>query len=526
MSGPRVITEELGGSALARAAQRGELPQWYVARPTSTNAWRAYLRDVASKHATRDWYEPLAPAIAATGEAAARVRRVVDSGGVVISTGQQAALFGGPLYTLIKAIGALGFADALESATGVATVVVFWAATDDADYDEASWASVAVAGGLRTLRLSPAPRAGAPMSEMPMPGVERLVAELAQACGSVSNVDALDSVRDLYTSRVTLGDAYVGQLRVLLEPLGIAVLDASQEAVRRAAAPVLSRALTAAAPLESALRERYEAIAGARFTPQVEHLPGLSLVFATEGRGEKRRLPVTDAANVLGRHAIETLSPNVLLRPIVERFIMPSAAYLAGPGELAYFAQVHAAADALEVPRPLPVPRWSATILEPRIERLLERLGVRRDDFRDRHAVESRLARGALPEDVAGSLRELRQDLEADVAALEVVDRDNLVPPASLQGLRRSLLHRLERMERRYLAAVKRRESALMRDIATAAASLYPNGMRQERVLNFVPFLARYGAPLLVQLRSEATLHAMTLVGASTGMSASVPERV
>src|SRR5205085_3135367 len=107
-----------------------------------------------------------------------------------------------------------------------------------------------------------------------------------------------------------------------------------------------------------------------------------------------------------------------------------------------------------------------------------------------------RLARNKLPEEVATAVHELRRTIESGVAAVEIVDRDNLVPPASLQGLRRSLLHRLERAERRYLTAVKRRESELMRDVATAAASLHPNGIRQERVLNFVPFLARYGRPL------------------------------
>ncbi|HKN67257.1 MAG TPA: bacillithiol biosynthesis BshC, partial [Gemmatimonadaceae bacterium] len=103
----------------------------------------------------------------------------------------------------------------------------------------------------------------------------------------------------------------------------------------------------------------------------------------------------------------------------------------------------------------------------------------------------------------------------ADVTALERADRDGLVPPASVEGLRRSLLHRLERTERRYIAGVKRREDALMRDIATAAAGLYPNGKRQERVLNWVPFLARYGQPFMELMRDEASRHAATLIGTS-----------
>ena len=523
---PRVITEDLGGSPLVLAALRGELAQWYTSSPRTAGDWLRHLDAIRASYRDDAWLTRLEPAIAAQGVARARLDRVVAAGGVVVSTGQQAALFGGPLYTIVKALAALGVADALERATGIATVVVFWAATDDADYEEARAAHLAVTGGLRTITLPPAPQAGIPMSEMPMPGVAQLVDELAQACGSASSPEALEVVRACYTSASSLGMAYVRQLRAVLEPLGIAVLDAAHAAVRHAAAPVLTRALEKAGAVEQALVDRYAAIEKAGFNAQVEHVPGLSLVFMTEEGGEKRRLPIGSAREGIAAPA-ERLSPNVLLRPVVERSIMPSAAYIAGPGELAYFAQVSAVADALALPWPLALPRWSATVLEPRIERVLARLEITRDELRDRHRVERRLAKTRLPAELADVLRRLREDVESDVAALERADRDPLVPPASVQGLRRSLLHRVERAERRYIAGVKRREDALMRDIATAAAGLYPNGMRQERVLNWVPFLARYGQPFMERLREEATRHAAALIGVSAGERASaVAERV
>jgi len=366
------------------------------------------------------------------------------------------------------------------------------------------------------------------MSHMPMPGVEQLVAELAAASGSVVEPRPLELVRECYTSRETLGSAYLRLLRGLLEPVGIAVLDASHPALRRSAIPVLSRALERAAVLERTLRERYEAIRSGGYQPQVEHLPDLSLVFAEQASGEKQRIAVREASSA-AQAAPETLAPNVLLRPIVERFIMPSAAYIAGPGELAYFAQVSAVADALDVPCPLPLPRWSAMVLEPRVERLLGRLGLHREELRDAHAAETRLARAALPEPVAEALRALRQDLESDVAALEVADRDGLVPSASLQGVRRWVLHRIERLERRYVAAVKRQESQMMLDVATVRGALYPDGKSQERVLNFIPFLARYGPSLVDAMRGEAVKHAGAVIDAGKapfGADVPIAERV
>ena len=320
-----------------------------------------------------------------------------------------------------------------------------------------------------------------------------------------------------------MGEAYLRLLRALLEPLGIAVVDASHPALREMAAPVLRSALERADDLERALRARSDSIRAAGYMPQVEHLPDLTLVFAEESDGEKRRIPLREAASHL-RSPPVALGPNVLLRPVVERFIMPSACYVAGPGELAYFAQVGSVADALQLSRPLPVPRWSATILEPRIERLLGRLGVSREELRNREAIETRLARAALPTAGADALRSLRHDLQRDLSDLQSADRDKLVPAASLEGIRYWTEHRLDRLERRYAAAVKRRESQLMQDVATAAAALYPNGKPQERVLNFIPFLARYGPQLVETMRAEALKYARALIGAGT--SEPVTERV
>src|SRR4051794_11581810 len=157
---PRIITEALGGSALAIAAQRGELSQWYARLPRSAGDWQKHLDEVRGSQRDGAWLTRLGPAIDARGAARARLDRVVAAGGVVVSTGQQAALFGGPLYTIVKAIGALGVADALERMTGIPTAIVFWAATDDADYEEARAAHFAVTGGRRTRSLPPAPRAG------------------------------------------------------------------------------------------------------------------------------------------------------------------------------------------------------------------------------------------------------------------------------------------------------------------------------------------------------------------------------
>jgi bacillithiol synthase len=511
----QVITEPLGGPALSVAAQEGTAPAaWYANRPESVSDWRSRLEETAGGSAGSDWATALAPALQASGAAAERIR-VASERGVVITTGQQPGLFGGPIYTLSKAITALALADELEGQSGIPVAPVFWAATDDADFQEARWTKVAVEGGLERLEIQESPPPGTPMSAVPLGDLGAQIDALQRASGSASFADALRTVRETHRPAATVGSAYVALLRALLEPLGVAVLDASHPSVRRCGSGILREALRRAPELALALQARTNELRAAAFEPQVVDTPELSLVFGARN-GIKRRIPVSDAPTIARSADAAALSPNVLLRPVLERAVLPTVAYAAGPAELAYFAQVSAVADALGVERPLAVPRWSCTIVEPHVQRILDRLGVDRTDLLGPQALEGKLARAALPQSVTGALSRLRDTIERVAASLSAdPDADSLVPTAAVSGAKGSLLDRLQRLERRYVAAVKRREDQVMRDVATARAYLYPDGARQERELNFIPTLARQGPHLWSMMREAAGTHARTLIGGS-----------
>ena len=517
---PVVLSEALGGSALSRAARAGQLGQWYPRTPRGAE-WSDYTARVRAS-VSPSWYDDLAPAIAARGAAAARLERAATHG-IVVTTGQQPGLFGGPLMTLVKALTARALADALQDVTHMPVAPLFWAATDDADFDEAAVVSVALDGGARELRLEVRAPAGTPMTRVPLDQLEidTLGTLLRDACGSAPHGDFLGRVFDAYRGGTTVGDAYVTLLRGLLEPLEIGVLDASHPALARAAAPTIGRAARAADTVAQAVRRRDADIVAAGFMPQVEEVKGLSLVSLNSG-GIKRRLPIGEAATLSAIPRGDVLSSNVLLRPVVERTIMPTAAYLGGPGEVAYFAQVSAVAQALDLPVPLVLPRWSGTILEPRIQRTLDDLGVGPDALVDPHALEGRIARERLPVETVAALSALRRDLDADVEKVRRAGT-GLVADAVLDGLRRSLEHHLERLDRRIIAAAKRRESDLMRSIATARGALYPDGVRQERKLAYAPFLARYGAGLLDQLLEAARVHTRALVTGGPALASPAP---
>ena len=271
--------------------------------------------------------------------AAEHLARVAAHGGVVVTTGQQPGLFGGPIYTWSKAFSALTLARELERQTGIPTASVFWAATDDADYVEASYTVVAHNGGSLRISVSQDRASGTAMSITSLGDVSAQFAALAKAAGSSIDHEPLDLLRNAYTPSATIGSAYLTLLRAVLEPLGMAVLDASHPSVRVAAEPTLRNALQNATSIRDALAERSRAIEAAGYRSQVQPVLNLSLVFRTDTTGVRTRVSLKDARDVDAHADAADLGPNVLLRPVVERQILPTVTYVAGPSELAYFFQ-------------------------------------------------------------------------------------------------------------------------------------------------------------------------------------------
>lgn len=508
---PRVITQPLTGNPLAAAAIAGGAASgWYEPQPRDVTAWRERLEATRSDIGA-GWLARLDPAIEATGKAKERLESVAGGRGVVVTTGQQPGLFGGPIYSLSKALTALALADSLQQSTGIPVAPVFWAATDDTDFREASSTVVSVPGGAQLLRIDHSQPLGRPMSAMPLGDASPELEALARAAGSTIDRTPIELLERFYTPEATIGSAYVAFIRALFAPLGIAVIDASHSATRAAAKPVLSAALQKADEIAAAVIARTRELETAGFTPQVQDVPGLSLVFSAASGGRKR-VPIKGA----GKHSrSDDLGPNVLLRPIVERAILPTATYIGGPAEIGYFAQISPIADTLGVTRPAIVPRWSCVIIEPHVEKILDKLHLLPEDLRDPHEAEARVARARLPKIVIEELNATRAVLDERLDALAgaIVEEKAPVAPAVTGGLRANLTRRLDRFERRLIAAAKKQHAEIMQEIGTARGSLYPLGKPQERALNFVPLLARYGPMLRDEMLAGARAHTERLLG-------------
>lgn len=501
-----VLSTPIAGTPLTRPAIEGSESPWFAARPRDSEGWLRRGDSLRRNLLTTDWTRDLAPALNASGRAAENLARAASSG-FAVTTGQQPGLFGGPLYTWWKALSALALAARLESSIGQPVVPIFWAATDDSDFAEASHTVVPSADGAERITIQMDAEPGIPLSALPLGNVEEQLVKLERSAGSAANADVLRIVRDAYAPGASVGGAYVALLRRLLEPLGIPVLDASHPSVRVAAHPLLVRAIEDAQPIEDALTARTRDLKAAGHSAQVKLVKGRSLVFR-EHHGKRDRVKVRDTDSGSTSYAPGSLSPNVLLRPVVECAIIPTLAYLGGPAEIAYFAQSSAVAESLGAVTPLVAPRWSGFVMEQRVQKILERHSLTVEDFRDPHMVESRMARESLPASFRSGITELRDATGRITHDLAGTDAADLAAPGVLDGLKRSVNHRIDRLERRMAAAVKRQGNDALRDAAVARGFLFPFGVPQERALNLIPLLARNGSELFEAVLGEARKHA------------------
>ncbi len=460
------------------------------------------------------------------GEARERLESALAGDGLVITTGQQPQLFGGPLYVLYKAMTAIRVAATLEKRWGIPCLAVFWVAGDDHD-----WPEVASIGfldrdeRLRRLEL-PAPADGAGRSVGPalLPaGVAELTHDFLD---SLETQEAgrpwLDVLRDQYAPGRSFTEAFIGAAASWLDGLPIAFLDSAHAEVRRAATPFFRRVLEQRGRVDEALIRGTSAVARLGYRPQLTQTGGAIPVFreGPEGRYRLRGTsgPIqidplgtsTDVAGVIAEMAAEPdrYSPSAALRPVLESWLLPVGATVLGPGEIAYWSQIGPLFELLGVPMPIVQPRDSWSVIETRITRLLEKTGVSADELRDGGTgAAAGVVERSRPRSVEEALLETEDRIEEAFGALEQAVAADLPGLRSAVGKSRSQSFASLASLRKTLDRMTRdREGATLGQVQRAAANLYPDGNAQERALAVWVYLARHGDRFLEAVRT-ASLH-------------------
>lgn len=450
-------------------------------------------------------------------EARAAAASLADEQTVAIVTGQQAGLFGGPLYTLLKAITTLQLAARVTETLGTPAVGVFWIDAEDHDWDEvASCTVLDRALEPRTVTLPRPLGAGEkPVALVALDGVRDTLAALGELLAPTEFTPALlEGLTELYAPGRSLVEAFGRWLERLLGPRGLVLFDAADPAAKPLVAPIFERELQAPG-LTTELAERAGAELVRRgYHAQVSSPPDSVAVFhLMDGlrRPIRRRGPdfaigeaIYPAATLReeARRQPERFSPNVLLRPIVQDTLFPTVCYVAGPNELAYQAQLKEVYAHFGVPMPLIYPRASVTILDAAAARFLARYQLPLEALRPQdEAALNRLLEAQLPPTVFEKLAQAQQAVRERMA--EVIAAIPAIDP-TLDRVARTTLgrmeHDLETLHDKIIHAAKRRNETLRRQFRHAQAQAFPDGHPQERVVGFVYFLNRYGPALIDRL--------------------------
>jgi bacillithiol biosynthesis cysteine-adding enzyme BshC len=455
-------------------------------------------------------------------EARAATSILRDPKSVAIVTGQQAGLFGGPLFTLLKSLTALKLVEELRTKHGTPAVAVFWIDAEDHDWNEVSSCTV-LDSDLRakTITLPGPPGAGeCPVASVRLDdGVLKAIQDLESALPATEFTPPLLALlADAYRPGRGMTEAFGRWLETTLGSRGLIIFDSSDPAAKPLVGPVFARELEspektsqlAARAGAELVTLGYHAQVMPQDGPALFHLDGRRHAIRRDGNafvvGNERHLP--EALQKSASTDPAAFSPNVLLRPIVQDTLFPTVCYVAGPNELGYQAQLRAVFEHFGLPMPLYYPRASATVLDSAAARFLSRYELPLESLQPQDdGALNRLLESQLPPSVEGALEDALRAVDERMSALAIA-----VPALdpTLEGAVRSTLgkmqHDLKALHSKIIHAAKRRDETLRRQFDRARAQAFPGGHPQERTVGFVSFLARYGPSLVDRLDDELPL--------------------
>ncbi len=427
-------------------------------------------------------------------------------GTVAVVTGQQVGLFSGPAYTIYKALTAVKLAREL-TAQGTPAVPVFWLATEDHDFAEINhcWT---LSANSRPVKIE----ADGPLSSaQPVGGILLAAPPVGRLRETLEGLPFGEEIAGLAAQSYTPGATFGGAFRALLEGLlpgyGLLYVDPMLPVFRELAAPALRRALAIAPELTAKIKQRNAELDATGYHAQVHVEDTTSLVFLIE-QGRRIALRRHDgdylstgrkfSAAELAERAHE-LSPNALLRPVVQDSMLPTAAYVGGPAELAYLAQSEPVYQAILGRMPVVLHRSGFTLVDARSLKLLARYGLQPQDcFSGGDALRERIAATLVPPAMASAMNQAKaateKSLDALAASMNGFDSSLL---ATLQKSRRKMTYQLAKMERKIGRESLARERRSADDAQWLEALLYPEKHLQERLYTILPFLARHGLDLI-----------------------------
>jgi bacillithiol biosynthesis cysteine-adding enzyme BshC len=464
------------------------------------------------------------------------IEMLARPGSVAIVTGQQAGLFTGPLYTIHKALTVIKLAACLRD-QGVEAVPVFWIASEDHDYEEVNHLRIVdQEGHLKTIRYDACEHPqDAPVGRITLcDGIDATIKELVDQLPPSEFLPAIEQdLRESYAHGVGFAEAFARLMARVFRDYGVVLLDPLDEQLKQVAAPLYAEAIEKSADIAASLVERSRELEAAGYHAQVHVSEDMVPLFIMEedrrvamhqegGRfyvkGSDRSFDKHELVELAGR-CPNCFSPNVSLRPVVQDYLLPTAAYIGGPAEVAYFAQLRAVYETLGRQEPCVLPRASLTMVEGRHQKTMKKYDLKLSDFFEGlHPVVAKVVEQSLDREAANAFAQTERLFDEQLNRLsEALRKTDPTLGASIKRAQAKILYQIEHLRTRFIHASAHRETSTYRQLERAYATLFPEKNLQERELNIFYFLSRYGPSLINELYAAADIgysnHQMVYIG-------------
>src|SRR6266481_2080058 len=442
----------------------------------------------------------------------------LEKGAVAVVSGQQVGLFSGPAYSIYKALTAIQIAEELTRG-GIPAVPVFWMATEDHDLNEVRHSTWFDRGKLVRFEL-PAAEEGRPVGRIPLGAqIEPLVQEAAEWLLNQGSDLLAQYLTESYGPEETYGSAFGKLFARLFAQHGLILMDPLDAGLHKIAAPLYQHALADRDGLNEKLLQRGKDLDRAGFDVQVKVTARSTLLFhladgvrqvVTANGGKFQAGEKTWAREELvhmTHREPENFSPNALFRPVVQDYLLPTAAYIAGPAEIAYFAQSEVVYRQLLGRMPVLLPRAGFTLVDAKATKLLRKYGLTVEDVWSgsqdlRHKMERRSVSSSLAKKFDGNQKQIAKMLSQLGKQIEKLDP---TLKGTVERARKRIEFQVDKLRRKTGRAQDQKTGLISTHEQYLESLLYPHKGPQERELCLLPFLARWGAGGLSELQKHST---------------------
>lgn len=450
----------------------------------------------------------------------ANIESLRQADSVVTITGQQVGLFSGPFYTILKAITTLQTAEQLAEEAGRPVVPVFWLGTEDHDFDEIASAYFLRRNEVEAFTYPPPEGGIGAVGRLRFDEtIDAMVDRVDEILPPSDFKPALmRHVRAAYRSGETFGNAFARLMAALFEGTGLVIVDAADARLKKLVMPLFEREIEDPEPLSAGigsttarLEERYHA--------QVQARPGNLFLLDDAARravdAVDARFDLRDGSASYSKEELMALlrseparfSANVVLRPLTQDLLFPTAMYIAGPGEVAYFAQYRSAYEWAGLPMPLIYPRASVTLVESKVAKVLDKYGLDVDDFEeDPDRLFQRVVLDAMEVDVDALFKDASRHLNEAVNMLRPeVEKVDRTLGKSAEAMRSAIMGTFMDFKSKVVRAEKRSHDEVREQLEKADVNLFPENKLQERVISVLYFLNKYSLGLIGELRTSVS---------------------